>query len=237
MTQIPHLQSRVDLQGSIAVSRLPEIDIQAANRGVYVPFHPQMPPVNGRAHPHGRGAAKTLNSDARSRHWIWMKNCFSVNSSPAEWMKKEPEYALDRLVADGDSSRSRRPLPTCAAGAFRTGWCFRSWLRDWPYPLGSTAGMGSGTASPALALGGLLFGVLCWMGGMGMGDVKLCAAIGAWIGPAQLLIALVVTGIAGALWRCAGPPAAVFLANFQRNGRSGRRFQGARIAPSSGAGS
>ena len=32
-----------------------------------------------------------------------------------------------------------------------------------------------------------------------MGDVKLCAAIGAWIGPAQLLLALVITGLAGGL--------------------------------------
>jgi prepilin peptidase CpaA len=37
------------------------------------------------------------------------------------------------------------------------------------------------------------------MGGMGMGDVKLCAAIGAWIGPAQLVLALVITGIAGGI--------------------------------------
>jgi prepilin peptidase CpaA len=35
------------------------------------------------------------------------------------------------------------------------------------------------------------------MGGMGAGDVKLCAAIGAWIGPDQLFIALVITGMAG----------------------------------------
>ena len=34
---------------------------------------------------------------------------------------------------------------------------------------------------------------------MGAGDVKLCAAIGAWIGPNQLFIALVVTGLAGGL--------------------------------------
>jgi prepilin peptidase CpaA len=32
---------------------------------------------------------------------------------------------------------------------------------------------------------------------MGMGDVKLCAAIGAWIGPGQLGMALVLTGFAG----------------------------------------
>jgi prepilin peptidase CpaA len=48
-------------------------------------------------------------------------------------------------------------------------------------------------------LAGLLMGMLYWLGGMGMGDVKLCAAIGAWIGPAQLLMALVVMGIAGGL--------------------------------------
>ena len=37
------------------------------------------------------------------------------------------------------------------------------------------------------------------MGGMGAGDVKLCAAIGAWIGPMQLIYALVFTGLAGGL--------------------------------------
>lgn len=47
------------------------------------------------------------------------------------------------------------------------------------------------------ALGAAVFGVLFAMGGMGMGDVKLCAAIGAWIGPGQLLLALVLTGLAG----------------------------------------
>ena len=52
----------------------------------------------------------------------------------------------------------------------------------------SLAGMGMGL---------VLFGVLAWMGGMGMGDVKLCAAIGAWLGPKQLFLALVMTGIAG----------------------------------------
>jgi prepilin peptidase CpaA len=35
------------------------------------------------------------------------------------------------------------------------------------------------------------------MGGMGAGDVKLCAAIGAWIGPMQLFFALAVTAMAG----------------------------------------
>jgi prepilin peptidase CpaA len=48
-----------------------------------------------------------------------------------------------------------------------------------------------------ILLAAVLMGILYWLGGMGMGDVKLCAAIGAWIGPSQLGVALVVMGIAG----------------------------------------
>jgi prepilin peptidase CpaA len=48
-----------------------------------------------------------------------------------------------------------------------------------------------------ILLAAFLMGFLHWLGGMGMGDVKLCAAIGAWIGPGQLGVALVVMGIAG----------------------------------------
>jgi prepilin peptidase CpaA len=48
-----------------------------------------------------------------------------------------------------------------------------------------------------ILLAALLMGFLHWLGGMGMGDVKLCAAIGAWIGPAQLGVALVAMGMAG----------------------------------------
>jgi prepilin peptidase CpaA len=49
------------------------------------------------------------------------------------------------------------------------------------------------------AVGAVFFGILAVMGGMGMGDVKLCAAIGVWIGPSQMLLALVLTGFTGAL--------------------------------------
>jgi len=54
-------------------------------------------------------------------------------------------------------------------------------------------------SAAGLAVGSALFGLLCLMGGMGMGDVKLCAAIGAWVGPSQMLVALVMTGIAGGI--------------------------------------
>lgn len=74
-----------------------------------------------------------------------------------------------------------------------------TWLHGWH---------GLGQSLAGLALGALLLGVLCWMGGMGMGDVKLCAAIGAWIGPSQMALALVATGIAGGVmavcWAIAG---------------------------------
>jgi prepilin peptidase CpaA len=54
----------------------------------------------------------------------------------------------------------------------------------------------------------LLLGILYSLGGMGMGDLKLCAAIGAWIGPQQLALALVIMGLAGGvmalLWAIRG---------------------------------
>lgn len=48
-------------------------------------------------------------------------------------------------------------------------------------------------------LAALIFGFLNWLGGMGMGDVKLMAAVGAWIGPSQLFIAIILTFLAGGL--------------------------------------
>lgn len=48
-----------------------------------------------------------------------------------------------------------------------------------------------------VALAAVMIGPLCWLRGMGMGDLKLCAGIGAWIGPSQLFFALVMTAIAG----------------------------------------
>jgi prepilin peptidase CpaA len=102
-------------------------------------------------------------------------------------------------VATFTDLRSRRipnwlVLPFLFAGVAVSGW-----LHGWH---------GIGQSLAGLGLGALLFGILSWMGGMGMGDVKLCAAIGAWIGPSQLLTALVITGIAGGVmalgWAVAG---------------------------------
>jgi prepilin peptidase CpaA len=85
-------------------------------------------------------------------------------------------------------------LPFLFAGIAVSGW-FHGWS-------------GIGQSLAGFGLGAALFGVLCWLGGMGMGDVKLCAAIGAWIGPWQLVTALVITGIVGGImalgWAAAG---------------------------------
>jgi prepilin peptidase CpaA len=69
----------------------------------------------------------------------------------------------------------------------------------WP---GSSQGFGwhgLGQSCAGVGLGFLLFGILFLKFGMGAGDVKLAAAIGAWIGPEQLIFALVFTSLAGGL--------------------------------------
>jgi prepilin peptidase CpaA len=56
---------------------------------------------------------------------------------------------------------------------------------------------GLGQSLLGILLAAIWMGTMYCVGGMGMGDVKLCAAIGAWIGPGQLFIALVVMAMAG----------------------------------------
>lgn len=93
-------------------------------------------------------------------------------------------------VATFTDLRSRR-IPNWLVLPFLVaGLVVCSWLRGWHGLEQSLAGM---------ALGILIYGFLFWMGGMGAGDVKLCAAIGAWIGPSQLTIALVMTAVAGGI--------------------------------------
>jgi prepilin peptidase CpaA len=65
-----------------------------------------------------------------------------------------------------------------------------------------------GHSALGILLAIVVLGIFWWLGGMGMGDLKLYAAIGAWIGPSRLVVALVMTGIAGGLialcWAIAG---------------------------------
>ena len=91
-------------------------------------------------------------------------------------------------VATFTDIRSRRIPNWLVLPYLLAGIAVLSWLHGWQGAVESLEGAG-------LAL--LIYGFLFWMGGMGAGDVKLCIAIGAWIGPAQLFIALVLTGLAG----------------------------------------
>lgn len=56
---------------------------------------------------------------------------------------------------------------------------------------------GAGRSLAGIALACLLFGIPCFIGAMGMGDLKLAAGVGAWIGPSQFLTASVFTALAG----------------------------------------
>jgi prepilin peptidase CpaA len=74
--------------------------------------------------------------------------------------------------------------------------------------IGQHGGQGAVHSLEGMGLALLLFGLLFWVGGMGAGDVKLAAAIGAWIGPQQLFLALVITAMVGGVmvvgWAVAG---------------------------------
>ncbi|HUB00896.1 MAG TPA: A24 family peptidase [Terracidiphilus sp.] len=91
-------------------------------------------------------------------------------------------------VATFTDLRSRR-IPNWLVFPFLVaGLTVSVWMHGW---------RGLGMSLEGMGLGLLIFGTLFLMGGMGAGDVKLFAAIGAWIGPGQLMLALVVTGLAG----------------------------------------
>lgn len=91
-------------------------------------------------------------------------------------------------VATFTDLRSRR-IPNWLVFPFLVaGFLVSGWTQGWH-------GLGQSLAGALLGLA--IYGVLFWMGGMGAGDVKLCAAIGAWVGPQQLILALVITGMVG----------------------------------------
>jgi prepilin peptidase CpaA len=118
--------------------------------------------------------------------------------SIAWWPSLAPTLVVLAIATFTDLRSRRIPnwlvLPFLAIGIGVAGW-----LHGWH---------GVGESLEGVAVGGAFFFILALMGGMGMGDVKLCAAIGAWIGPAQMLMALILTGMAGGImvlcWAVAG---------------------------------
>jgi len=111
-------------------------------------------------------------------------------------------------VATYTDLRSRR-IPNWLVLPFMVaGIAVSTWLGGW-HGLGQSLG--------GLGVGAVLFGIFGLLGGMGMGDVKLCAAIGAWIGPSHMLVALVLTALAGGVMAICWAAAGGFLGDLFRN--------------------
>ena len=85
-------------------------------------------------------------------------------------------------VSDWRTRRVPNVLTLSAAGG---GLLFHFALGGWP--------------AAGWSIAGLVVGTLLFLRGMGAGDVKLLAAIGAWLGPGQVAIAALATSIAGGL--------------------------------------
>ena len=122
------------------------------------------------------------------------------------WLAWWPTLIVLAVAAFPDL-RSRRIPNWLVLPFLMAGIVVSPWRNDWDglgrgvWP-GTGHGFGwhgLGQSCAGMGLGVLLYGLLFWMGGMGAGDLKLCAAIGAWIGPMQLFIALVITSLAGGI--------------------------------------
>jgi prepilin peptidase CpaA len=91
-------------------------------------------------------------------------------------------------VATVSDIRSRR-IPNWVVAPLIVGGILASAILHGPRGLGESI--------LGVVLAAFVMGTLYRLGGMGMGDVKLFAAIGAWIWPGQLMLALVMTAMAG----------------------------------------
>lgn len=111
---------------------------------------------------------------------------YSIVHSFAWW----PTLSVVVLASVTDIRSRRIPnwlvFPALIAGIVASGW------------LHGRDGIGRSLAGSGLAV--LFCGLFYWLGGLGAGDLKLCAAVGAWIGPHQLFVAQVATGIVGGIW-------------------------------------
>ncbi len=116
-------------------------------------------------------------------------------SEAAAWLK--PHHGLDLLcpllltlwIAWGDL-KTRRIPNYLTFGSALAGLLVQAWLHGW-------AGLAAGGEGLALGLGLLIVPYL--LGGMGAGDVKALAALGAWLGPSQTLFLFIYMGLAGGL--------------------------------------
>jgi prepilin peptidase CpaA len=105
------------------------------------------------------------------------------------WIAWWPTVAV-LAVASFTDLRSRK-IPNWLVGPFLlAGIVFSAISHGW-------SGLGHSLAG--IAAGAAIFAIPFALGGMGMGDLKLFAAVGAWIWASQLFFAFILTAIAGGL--------------------------------------
>ena len=92
------------------------------------------------------------------------------------------------VVASAFDVRSRRIPNALTFGAVAAALAFHGWTRGLEGILGAASGFGVGFA---------LFFPMFALGGMGAGDVKLLAALGAWLGPAAAAWTALYAAMAG----------------------------------------
>jgi prepilin peptidase CpaA len=92
------------------------------------------------------------------------------------------------VVACGFDIRTRRIPQALTLGGAAAGLMFHLATGGWSAGATSAAGWGLGLA---------VFLVPFILGGLGAGDVKLVAALGAWLGPGDVVWLALYTGIAG----------------------------------------
>lgn len=92
------------------------------------------------------------------------------------------------LVACVTDVRSRRVPNLLTFGAAAAALGYHGW---------SAGGHGLALAGSGWLVGALLFMPFFLLGGMGAGDVKLLAALGAWLGPGDVLWLAIYTSLAG----------------------------------------
>lgn len=102
-------------------------------------------------------------------------------------------------VATFTDLRSRRIPNWLVLPYLLAGVVISPWRHDWGGSNRTFGWHGLGQSCAGLGLGLLIYGFLFWLGGMGSGDMKLCAAIGAWIGLEQTFWAVFYTALAGGI--------------------------------------
>ena len=92
------------------------------------------------------------------------------------------------VIAAGWDLATRRIPNVLTFGAALAALFVHGWIAGWS---------GVGTSLAGWAVGFAFFFPFFALGGMGAGDVKLLAALGAWVGPAAVVWVALFTGIAG----------------------------------------